>query len=68
MEFKKPWASRTTLIKFILAILAAVAFVIPQAEPVVHWIEANDALIAAVWGLAHVLVGMLAGKDDHGSP
>lgn len=66
---KKPWQSRTMAINFILAILTAIAFILPQAAAVSTWIQENEALIAAVWGLAHVLVGMLTTKEKtDGSP
>ena len=51
METKRPWESRTLLLGALSSILGGVAMLLPQAQPMLDWLNANGALIATGWGV-----------------
>lgn len=53
---KKPWQSKTNVIFGVLGLLSFVALFLPQANEATAWLNANGAIVGAVWsGLAIVL-------------
>lgn len=50
MEPKKPWESKTVLLGAFSSVLAGVAMLLPAAQPVLDWLNANGAVVAMAWG------------------
>ena len=62
MENKKPWQSKTLVLNALLGLISCVALFVPGAKAVSDFINANGAMIGAIWAFANIVLRSIS-KD-----